>query len=85
VTAEIQVYEILSRDTLDSAACVEGLATKDDGDLLLQAVGVGEGEGDNYFAATLDLASLAHDIAVTDVTAQNDDRVARQMGFARPA
>ncbi len=75
------MYEILIRDTLDSSACLEGLATKDSGDLLLQALGVGEGE--NYFAATLDLATLAHDIAATDVTAQNDERVARQMGFGR--
>ena len=32
----LQVYEVLIRDTLDSAACLEGLATRDNGDLLLQ-------------------------------------------------
>ena len=34
----LQVYEVLIRDTLDSAACLEGLATRDNGDLLLQVL-----------------------------------------------
>ena len=42
------------------------------------------GEGENYFAATLDLAPIAHDILAADVTALNDERMARQMGFGRP-
>ena len=46
--------------------------------------GLAVGEGENYFAATLDLAPIAQDIAASDVTALNDERVARQMGFGKP-
>ena len=129
--SKLQVYEVLIRDTLDSAACLEGLATRDNGDLLLQVQdcvalfkahglicfplddgflvsyhssrfamgstgsirisesrglpqGLAVGEGKNYFAATLDLAPIARDILAADVTALNDERMARQMGFGRP-
>ncbi len=85
-----EVYEVLIREALDASACLEGLATKDNGCLLIQiAGGVADSEspesGPGQFTNNIDLATLAADIAATDVTKAADDRIASQMGFGRAA
>lgn len=84
-----EVYEVLIRDALDASACLEGVAVKDDGCLLIQITG-GAPDSDNpdagpgQFTNNIDLATLAADIAATDVTKAADDRVAQHMGFGKP-
>lgn len=85
-----EVYDVLIREALDASACLEGVAVKDNGCLLLQVTG-GLADSENpdaspgQFTNNIDLATLAADIAATDVTKAADDRVARQMGFAPPS
>ena len=85
-----EVYEVLIREALDSSACLEGLATKADGCLVLQACG-GAGDSDNpdsapgYFANDIDLAPLLSSILAGDVEAAMDERIARQLGFGKKA
>ena len=83
-----EVYEVLIREALDASACLEGLATKDNGCLLIQITGgTADSEspdgGPGQFTNNIDLATLAADIAATDVTKAADDRVASQMGFGK--
>ena len=82
-----EVYDVLIREALDASACLEGLAVKDNGCLLVQITGGLDGENldssPGQFTNNIDLATLAADIAATDVTKAADERVARQMGFGK--
>lgn len=83
-----EVYDVLIREALDASACLEGVAVKDDGCLLIQVTG-GVADADSpdtvpgQFTNNIDLATLAADIAATDVTRALDERIAQQMGFGK--
>ena len=83
-----EVYEVLIREALDSSACIEGLATKTDGCLVLQACG-GAGDSDNpdsapgFFANDIDMAPLMSSLISGDAEAAMDERIARQLGFGK--
>lgn len=84
-----EVYAVLIRDALDSATCLEGLATVESGDLMLQIAGAPSevGEPDTvpgHFTNDVDLAPLVSGLMATSIEAANDERVAEQFGFGRP-
>ena len=81
-----EVYDVLIRDALDASASIEGLASKENGALILQCQAAA-GELDTAEAGTftndLDLAVLASQILNSAYVQANDDRIAQQMGFGR--
>lgn len=85
-----EVYNVLIREALDASACLEGLATKDAGSLVLLVSGA-PGDADNpdsvpgQFTNDVDLSPLVASIMASDIEAANDERVAKQFGFGRPS
>ena len=82
-----EVYDVLIREALDASASIEGLATKENGDLVLKCQAAG-GELESTEAGTftndLDLATLAGQILNSAYVRANDERIASQMGFKKP-
>lgn len=81
-----EVYDVLIRDALDATASLEGLATKENGALILQCQAAPnelEATEAGTFTNDLDLAVLASQIFAGSIAQANDERIAKQMGFGR--
>lgn len=81
-----EVYDVLIREALDATASLEGLATKENGSLILQcqaAPGDIDATEAGTFTNDLDLKVLASQILAGGIAQANDERIAKQLGFGK--